>query len=710
MKKISWLTPFIFCSCMEKMNLPPDATKKPYEMTEHGHTRVDNYYWMRLTDEQKSAEKYDSQTQEVVDYIDSENNYTQSSLSHTKKFQDSLFDEIVGRIQKDEESVPYLDNGYYYYTRYESEKEYAIHCRKKGSLSNKEEIILDENILAQGHDYFAIGGRTISPDNQWLAYGVDTLSRRIYEIHFKNLQTGEVLNQTIPNSSGSVAWANDNKTVFYTSKNEVTLLSEKIWRHKVGSKSSTDKLIYSENDETFYNGVYRSKSGEFIIIYDRSTLVSDYQILNANNPDGMFNNFTKRESDHEYSIEHYKDKFYIITNWKAENNRLMETSDKKTKMSNWREVIPHRKDAHLLGMEIFKNHLVLNERKDGLRGLRIMNQITGTDEYLDFGESTYTASISVNKEFDTNILRYNYTSLVTPRSTYDYNMDTGNVDLMKEQKVIGGYNKQLYNSERLYAVAKDGNKIPISMVYHKEMKKDVPQNLLLYAYGSYGSTRDPYFSSTRLSLLDRGFIYAIAHVRGSQIYGRQSYDNGKMLNKKNTFYDFIDAGKYLIDRKYTNSDRLFAEGGSAGGLLIGAVVNMEPELWKGAIAAVPFVDVVTTMLDASIPLTSGEWDEWGDPREKKYYDYMLSYSPYDQIKDRNYPNLLVTSGFFDSQVQYWEPLKYVAKLRDNWQSDNKLYLHMNMDAGHGGKSGRYRRYREVALEYAFMFDLVGIRE
>jgi len=709
LRNILLMLTIILSACMQKQT-PPDANKKPNELTDHGNTRIDNYYWMRLTDDQKSAKKYDSQTQEVVDYIDSENNYTQSSLSHTKKFQDSLFDEIVGRIQKDEESVPYLDNGYYYYTRYESEKEYAIHCRKKGSLSNKEEIILNENILAQGHDYFAIGGRTISPDNQWLAYGVDTLSRRIYEIHFKNLQTGEVLNQTIPNSSGSVAWANDNKTVFYTSKNEVTLLSEKIWRHKVGSKSSTDKLIYAENDETFYNGVYRSKSGEFIIIYHRSTLVSDYQILNANNPDGMFNNFTKRESDHEYSIEHYKDKFYIITNWKAENNRLMETSDKKTKMSNWREVIPHRKDAHLLGMEIFKNHLVLNERKDGLRGLRIMNQITGTDEYLDFGESTYTASISVNKEFDTNILRYNYTSLVTPRSTYDYNMDTGNVDLMKEQKVIGGYNKQLYNSERLYAVAKDGNKIPISMVYHKEMKKDVPQNLLLYAYGSYGSTRDPYFSSTRLSLLDRGFIYAIAHVRGSQIYGRQSYDDGKMLNKKNTFYDFIDAGKYLIDRKYTNSDRLFAEGGSAGGLLIGAVVNMEPELWKGAIAAVPFVDVVTTMLDASIPLTSGEWDEWGDPREKKYYDYMLSYSPYDQIKDRNYPNLLVTSGFFDSQVQYWEPLKYVAKLRDNWQSENKLYLHMNMDAGHGGKSGRYRRYREVALEYAFMFDLVGIRE
>ena len=430
--------------------------------------------------------------------------------------------------------------------------------------------------------------------------------------------------------------------------------------------------------------------------------------LNANNPDGSFKKFTKRGTEHEYSIDHYKNKFYIITNWKAKNNRLMETPDKRTNMSNWKEVISHRNDVHLLGMEIFKNHLVLNERKDGLRGLRIIHQKSGKDEYLDFGEATYTASISVNEEFDTNILRYSYTSMLTPRSTYDYNMDSGALNLLKQQKVVGGYDQSLYHSERINAPARDGNKIPISMVYRKDMKKDSSQNLLLYAYGSYGSTRDPYFTSTRLSLLDRGFIYAIAHVRGGQIYGRQSYDDGKMLNKKNTFNDFIDAGKDLIQRKYTDSDHLFAEGGSAGGLLIGAVVNMEPELWKGAIAAVPFVDVITTMLDASIPLTSGEWDEWGNPKEKKYYDYMLSYSPYDQIIDRNYPNLLVTSGFFDSQVQYWEPLKYVAKLRDNWQSNNKLFLHMNMDAGHGGKSGRFRRYREVALEYAFIFDLAGI--
>tara|TARA_B100000686_G_scaffold110963_1_gene118167 strand:- start:1872 stop:3956 length:2085 start_codon:yes stop_codon:yes gene_type:complete len=694
---------------MQKSTIPK-ATKKPYEMTEHGNTRIDNYYWMRLTDDQKSAKKYDNQTAEVVEYIEDENSYLESNLSHTKNFQNDLFEEIVGRIEKDDESVPYFDNGYFYYSRYESGKEYAIHCRKKGSLDGQEEILLDENILADGFDYFAIGGRRVSPDNKWLAYGVDTLSRRIYEIHFKNLETGEVLETTIPNSSYGVAWANDNKTVFYTSKNEITLLGEKIWRHKMGSKSSNDKLIYFEKDDTFYTGVYRSKSGKFIIIYHQSTLVSDYQILNADSPDGSFKKFTKRGTEHEYSIDHYNDKFYIITNWKAKNNRLMETPDKRTSMSNWKEVISHRDDVHLLGMEIFKNHLVLNERKNGLRGLRVIHQKSGKDEYLDFGEETYTASISVNEEFDTNILRYSYTSMVTPRSTYDYNMDSGTFDLMKEQKVVGGYDKSLYHSERIYAIGRDGNKVPISMVYKKDMKKDAQQNLLLYAYGSYGSTRDPSFSSTTLSLLDRGFIYAIAHVRGGQIYGRQSYDDGKMLNKKNTFYDFIDAAKYLVEKKYTDSQHLFAEGGSAGGLLIGAVVNMEPELWKGAIAAVPFVDVITTMLDASIPLTSGEWDEWGNPKEKKYYDYMLSYSPYDQITDRNYPNLLVTSGFFDSQVQYWEPLKYVAKLRDNWQGENKLYLHMNMDAGHGGKSGRFRRYREVALEYAFMFDLAGVKE
>jgi len=696
-------------SCTET-SLPPDATKKPHKITVHGDTRVDSYYWMRLTDKQKSAKKFDSQTSEVVDYITTENEYTQSSLNHTKKFQNKLFEEIVGRIKKDDVSVPYLDNGYYYYTRYEKGREYAIRCRKKGSLDSPEEIILDENKLAEGYDYFAVSGMNVSPDNEWLAFGVDTLSRRFYEVHFKNLRSGDILEQTIPNTTGGVAWANDNQTVFYTSKNKITLLSEKIYRHKMGSDFHNDELVYTENDEAYYIGVSRSKSGEYIIIYNSSTLVSDYHILRADVPDGKFKNFSLRGTAHEYSIDHYQNKFYIITNWNAKNNRLMETAENATDISQWKEVIAHRDDVHLLGLEIFKDHLVINERKDGLRGLRIINQKTGDDADIDFEEETYTARISVNEEFNTNILRYSYTSMVTPSTTYDYNMDTGEKTLMKQQEIVGGYDQKAYHSERLYATAQDGKRIPISLVYRKDMKSDSPQNLLLYAYGSYGSTRDPGFGSSRLSILDRGFVYAIAHVRGSQIYGRQSYDDGKMLNKKNTFTDFVDAGIHLVNNGYTNSEQMFCEGGSAGGLLIGAVVNLAPELWRGAIAAVPFVDVVTTMLDPSIPLTSNEWDEWGDPRIKKYYDYMLSYSPYDQVRDTAYPNMLVTSGFFDSQVQYWEPLKYVAKLRDHWQGENKLYLHMNMDAGHGGKSGRFRRYREVALEYAFMLDLVGVHK
>jgi len=707
--KLSLLITITFFGCMKETKTPPDTIMKPFEITMHSDTRIDNYYWMRLTDEQKNAKNYDNQTQEVVDYITEENSYTRSSLSHTKKLQKTLYKEMVSRIKKDDESVPYYKNGYYYYSRYEQNKEYRIHCRKKDSLEAKEEVILDENELAKGYDYFAVAGRNISPDNNWLAYGVDTLSRRIYEVHFKNLNTGEVLNNTISNSTGSVAWANDNQTVFYTSKNQTTLLGEKIWRHKVG-KNTPDKMMYHEKDDTYYNGVYQSKSGKFIIIYHSSTLISDYQILDANNPDGKFKRFTSRDFDHEYSIDHYKDKFYIVTNWKAKNNRLMETPDNKTSISNWKEVIPHRKSVHLLGMEIFKDHLVLSERKDGLRELRIIHQKNGKDEYINFGEESYTSWISVNEEFDTNLLRYSYSSLVTPFSTYDYNMDTGALELKKQDEVVGGYKQEDYISKRTYATARDGKTIPISIVYRKDKKQDQSQNLLLYAYGAYGSTIDPYFSSTRLSLLDRGFIYAIAHVRGGQIYGRQSYDDGRMLNKKNTFYDFIDAGKYLIDSKHTDSDKLYAQGGSAGGLLIGAILNMEPSIWNGAIAAVPFVDAVTTMADPSIPLTSGEWDEWGDPREKKYYNYMLSYSPYDQIKNTNYPNILVTSGFFDSQVQYWEPLKYVAKLRDHWQGENNLYLHMNMDAGHGGKSGRFRRYKEYALQYAFLLDLGGVKK
>ena len=696
-------------SCSEAL-VPPVPKKESYEITTHGDKRIDNYYWMRLSDEQKKSKKPDQQTKAVIDYINQENNYTQKSLLHTNKIQENLYDEIVARIQKDDETVPYLDNGYFYYSRYEEGKEYAIYCRKKGSLDSKEEVILDGNELSEGYDYFSVAGRSISPDNKWLAYGIDTLSRRFYTIYFKNLSTGDILKHSVPNTSGSVAWANDNNTIFYTSKNQVTLLSEKIYRHKLDTSYEQDVLVYEEKDNEFYTGVYRSKSGKFIIIWNSSTLVSDYHILRSDNPYGKFISFTPRGKEHEYDIAHYDNKFYIMTNYKAENNRLMETLDNATDISNWKEIISHDNHVHLLDMEIFDNHLVINQRKNGLRGIRIINQTSGEDEILNFGENTYAAFFSTNKAFKTNILRYSYSSLVTPWSTYDYNMDTGEKTLMKQDQILGGYKQKNYFSERLYAKARDGKQIPISIVYNKKYKKDNPQNLLLYAYGSYGSTVDPYFNSARLSLLDRGFIFAIAHVRGSQIYGRQSYEDGKLFNKKNTFFDFIDAGKFLISNGYTKSNKLFCSGGSAGGLLIGAVVNMEPNLWKGAIAEVPFVDVVTTMLDPSIPLTSNEWDEWGDPRKKDYYDYMLTYSPYDQVKKYNYPNLLVTSGFFDSQVQYFEPLKWVAKLREYWQGDNKLYLHMEMDAGHGGKSGRFRRYKEVALQYAFLLDLAGIKK
>jgi len=696
-------------SCSNNI-LPPDVKRIPKDMEVHGDVRTDNYYWMRLTDEQKSAKKYDNQTQSVVDYIDEETKYLENSLKHTKPLQKTLYDEMVGRIKKDDESVPYFENEYFYYSRYEEGLEYPIYCRKYKSLENDEEIILNVNILAEGYDYFSIGGMSISPDNKWLSYGVDTLSRRYYKIYFKNLVSGDVLDQTIPNTTGGAAWANDNKTVFYTSKNKVTLLGEKIFRHKIKTDYKKDVLMYFEKDETYYNGVYRSKSGQYIIIYNSSTLVSDYHILDANDPDGQFVNFSPRGKKHEYDIQHYEDYFYIISNKEAPNNRLMRTKVNATDISNWEEVIAHRKDVHLLGLEIFKNHLVFSERRDGLRAIRIMNMISGNDSYIDFEESTYSAYISTNEEYDSNILRYSYSSMLTPSSVYDYNMDTQEKKLLKQSEVIGkGYDQSLYDAETIYASARDGEKIPVYLVYRKDLKKEGPQPLLLYSYGSYGSTSDPYFSSARLSLLDRGIIYALTNVRGSQIFGRQSYEDGKLLKKKNTFYDFIDAGKHLVEKKYTSPDQLFCSGGSAGGLLISAVVNMEPDLWKGAITAVPFVDVVTTMLDPSIPLTSNEWDEWGDPREEEYYHYMLSYSPYDQIEKKKYPNILVTSGFFDSQVQYWEPLKYVAKLRDFWVGNNKLYLYMNMDAGHGGKSGRFKIYKEIALEYAYLLDLVNIK-
>ena len=693
-------------SCQDTSK-PPLANSKEHQIVLHGHKRIDPYYWMRLTDDQKLSNNPDDQTKSVLDYIEKESRYKNKNLAHTFNLQNNIFNEIIERIKKEDISAPYFWNGYFYYRRFEAGKEYAIYCRKKGTLENYEQILIDENLLSKGHDYFSLGDFDISPNNQWIVYSVDTLSRRIYELFFKNLNTGETLSETVPNTTGSVAWANDSKTLFYTSKNKVTLLSEKIYRHVVGEKHFDDEVVYIEKDNSFYTSVYRSKSGKFIIISNSSTLVSDYHLLSADDPYGEFRSFTPRQNDHEYNIAHIENYFFILSNKDAPNNRLMKTSDTSTNISNWEEVIPHDKEVHLLGMEVFNSHLAINERQDGLLGLRILNLEKMTEHRVKFEEEDYSVFFSRNFEIETNILRYTYNSMKTPRMIVDYNMDSKEKITVKQQKVVGGYNPNDYHSTTLYAIARDGEKIPISLIFNISLKKkNQQQPLLLYGYGSYGDTEEPYFSVPRLSLLDRGFIYAVANVRGSQVYGRRSYEDGKMLNKKNTFNDFIDAAKYLVEEGYTSTDMLFCEGGSAGGLLIGAVVNMEPGLWKGAIADVPFVDVVTTMMDSSIPLTSNEWEEWGDPRVKEEYQYMLSYSPYDQIKKTNFPNMLVTAGFFDSQVQYWEPLKYVAKLREHWDGKNKLYFHINMEAGHSGKSGRFQRYKDYALSYAFILDLI----
>ncbi len=701
-------------SQIEQLDMkPPIADKKPHRTLVHGQDRVDNYHWIRLTDKQKLAKNNegwpDKQTMEVVSYINKENDYTRNKLKHTEKLQKKLYNEIVGRIKKDDTSIPYFDNGYWYYTKYEKGYEYPIYCRKKESLGNEEEILMDVNQWAKGHDYFSLRNLSVSPNNKLLAFSVDTLSRRIYTIKIKNLETGKLLNDEIHGTEGSAAWANDNSTFFYTLKNKTTLLSEKIARHRLGDLQSEDEIVFTENDDSFYIGVYRSKSDKYIIIYNSSTLVSDYHILNADNPSGTFRQFSPREEEHEYSIEHFKDKFYIVTNWNATNFRLMETSEKSTVKQSWSEVIPHRKDVLLNDIDVFSKHLVISERKDGIPQIRIINQDNGNEHYIDFGEEAFSAYTSINPSFNTSLLRYQFSSLTTPSSTYDYNMDSKESKLLKRSEVVGGYESDKYQSERLYVTVRDGNKVPISIVYKKGLNKDGKNNLLLYAYGSYGSTIDPSFNSNRLSLLDRGFIYAIAHIRGSQTYGRQWYEDGKMFNKINTFNDFIDCSKFLIQEKYTDPNHLFAMGGSAGGLLMGAVVNMAPDLYKGVIAAVPFVDVINTMMDPSIPLTSNEWDEWGDPRNKKEYDYIMKYSPYDNVSNIDYPNMLVTAGYFDSQVQYWEPVKWVAKLREYKTGENELYLYTNMDAGHGGKSGRFRRYKELALNYAFLIDLAGIK-
>ncbi len=678
---------------------PPLAEIVPKELTIHGHTRVDNYYWLNERENPK-----------VLAYLEAENAYLKAVLKHTEPLQKKLYDEIIARIKQTDLSVPFRSEGYYYYTRYDEGKDYPVYCRKKGSLEAPEEVMLDVNAMAEGHGYYSVTGLTVSSDNNLLAYGVDTVSRRKYTIRFKDLATGETLPDAIPVTTGAAAWANDNKTVFYTQIDDTTLRSQKVFRHVLGTPVESDVLVFHEADETFNTGAYKTKSKRYIFIVSGSTLSTEFRYVPADTPAAAFKVFQPRERDLEYDVDHYGDRFYVRTNLGAKNFRLMTAPLGKTGKADWVELIPHRDDVLVEGFELFKGALVVGERKNGLVQARIMPWNKGPEHYVDFGEEAYSAWLGNNPEFDTEWLRYGYESMTTPSSTFDYNMATREKKLLKQEEVLGGFDAANYKAERHYATARDGVKVPVSLVYRKGFVRDGTAPCLLYGYGSYGASSDADFSSARLSLLDRGFVYAIAHIRGGQEMGRAWYEDGKLLKKKNTFTDFIDCAGFLVAEKFADPGRLFAEGGSAGGLLMGAVVNMRPDLFKGALVGVPFVDVITTMLDKSIPLTTGEFDEWGNPEVKEYYDYMLSYSPYDQLEAKAYPALLVTTGWQDSQVQYFEPAKWVAKLRVTKTDKNPLLLWTNIEGGHGGVSGRFRRLEQLAMEYAFLLDLAGIKE
>lgn len=680
----------------------PDVKQIPTQLEKHGDVRVDEYYWLNNREDK-----------EVIAYLESENAYRENIMKGTEDLQKTLYDEMVGRIKQDDSSVPYLMDGYYYYSRYEEGSQYPLYCRKKESLEAPEEIMLNVNELAEGHSYYQVSGISVRPDSKMIAFGVDTLSRRIYTIHFKDLETGEILEEHIPNTSGSSTWAEDNKTLFYASKDMQTLRQDRIHKHVLGTDAGVDAEVYYEADDTYVTYVYKTRSKKYIVIGSGSTLSNEFRTIPADQPDAEFEVFQERIRGLEYGIAHFEGHWYIRTNHnKAINFKLMRTPVGQTGVDNWVDVIPHREDVLLEGIEIFQDYLVTDERQNGLNRIHIMPwDESAEDYYLPFEEETYTAYVGNNPSFDSKWLRYGYSSLTTPSSVLEFNMDTRENKLLKEQEVVGGYNKEEYKAERVWATAEDGTKVPVSLVYRVDMKRESGNPLLLYGYGSYGYTIDPSFSASRLSLLDRGFVFAIAHVRGGQYLGRQWYEDGKLLKKRNTFTDFIACGQFLVDEGYTSPQEQYAMGGSAGGLLMGAVVNMRPDLFNGVIAAVPFVDVVTTMLDESIPLTTGEYDEWGNPNDKEYYDYMLSYSPYDQVSAQDYPAMLITTGLHDSQVQYWEPAKWIAKLRDlRTNPERPLLMHCNMETGHSGASGRFEAYVEIAMEYAFFLDLQGISE
>ena len=686
----------LLTSCAPTEPVAPVVEKKPHELEAHGDVRIDDYYWLR-----------ERTNPEVLAYLEAENTYTAAMMGPTEELQAELFEELKNRIPPDESTVPALSDGYYYYKRYEKDLEYPIHCRREGSLEAPEEIILDANRVAEGHDFCSVRGLAVSSDTNLLAWAVDTVGRRKYTIRLTNLSTGEAMTDVIPEVTGNLVWANDNRTLFYAKQNPETLRSYRIYRHVLGTDPSEDVLVFEESDPTFSVNVWKTRSEKYIMIQSEQTLASEFRFLDADDPDGELRMIASRERDVEYGVSHVGDRFIIKTNLHAENFRLMEAPVANPARENWRELIPGRDDVFIQGVEVFSDFMVVTERRDGLRHLRIIPFDGGEEYEIESDEPAYVTWVDENHEFETSVLRYGYSSLNTPETIYDLDLVTRERTLMKQEQIRGGFDAANYSVERLMAPARDGVEVPISLVYRTGIERDGSNPTLLYAYGSYGSSMEAWFRPQVVSLLDRGFVYAIAHVRGGQELGRWWYEDGKLLKKKNTFTDFIDCGSFLVEEGYTAPERLFAMGGSAGGLLMGAVSNMAPELFAGIIAHVPWVDVVTTMLDEDIPLTTAEFDEWGDPNQREYYDYMLSYSPYDHVEAKGYPAMLVTTALEDSQVQYFEPAKWVAKLRAMKTDDNPLLLKIEMAAaGHGGVSGRFKKYHKTALEYAFMLEVL----
>lgn len=683
---------------IEKPSLltPPIAEKQPYSLISHGDQRIDNYFWMR-----------DSKNPQVIAYLEAENAYTEAMMQHTEPLQNKLYNEMLARIKETDLSVPYQQGDYYYYSRTESGKSYPIHCRKKGSLEAQEEILLDQNQLAQGHEYFSLGTFKVSPNHQILAYSIDNTGSEQYTLFFLDLTTKELYPEKITDTYFSLAWGNDNCTIFYTKVDAINRPYQ-LLRHRLGSQSEDDLLIYQESDDSYFLSVGRTRSQAYIVMSLASKITSEVHYLDASNPLAEFQVIHPRQQGMEYDIEHHQDYFYIVTNEDAINFKLVKTPVATPAKANWQTVIEHREDVLLSSVIAFADYLVIAERKAGLPIMRVQKLATGEEQNIPFPEPTYAISLGNNPEFNTTKLRFNYTSLITPSSVFDYDMATGEQELKKETEVMGGYDRNQYASEWIFAKASDGTLIPISLVYKKGIKKDGKNPLFLTGYGSYGASYPASFSSSRLSLLNRGVAIAIAHIRGGGEMGRKWYEDGKFLQKTNTFTDFIACAEHLIAQKWTSSNHLAISGGSAGGLLMGAVINMRPELFKVVIAAVPFVDVVTTILDTSLPLSAMEWEEWGNPNNPVYYDYMKSYSPYDNVKQQNYPPLLIIAGLNDARVKYWEPAKWTAKLRELKTDQNLLLLKTNMGAGHGGASGRYESLKEAAFEYAFVLDQLGL--